>query len=284
MIVNKQYIMSIQSLVSTGFVGNNMATFAIQSFGIDVIMLPTVLFSTHADQNEYYGEAISPNLFAALLQGIKVSEAYQHTHIAQSGYINSMELIDLASGFLSEWKEEHNQATYIYDPVFGDTRTNGLYIDENVVEHSVSKLLPLADIFTPNHFELEYVLGAKIDSETKLKHLLVENVQWAKCKTILTSAELSDVNTKEVETILIDKGQLTRFVSEKIPIEVVGTGDLFNACLSAFLAQGYKVEQAIPETMHLVTEVLRYLYENDLTEINAAALCKVLKVRKAEIG
>lgn len=269
----RQYILSIQSLVATGFVGNNTAVFTLQSFGIDVVMLPTVLFSTHADENEYYGDSTSVQLFSDLIKGIQVSKVYKHINIALTGYINNIDLIMLTASFLEKWRRDNTSAFYIYDPVFGDTRTGGLYIDEIVVQQSIASLLPLADVLTPNHFELEYLLGKTISTEEQLRDYLIQDQRFYGKKIVLTSAELSDIKKGSVETILIENGQISRFSSERIAIEVVGTGDLFNACLSAFLERRYKLQDAIPKAMSLVKDVLKYVNEHKIIEINAAALC-----------
>lgn len=276
----KQYILSIQSLVSTGFVGNNTAVFTLQSFGIDVVMLPTVLFSTHADENEYYGDSTSVQLFSDLIKGIQVSKAYKNINTALTGYINSIDLILLTASFLENWKKTNTFAFYIYDPVFGDTRTGGLYIDEVVVQQSIVSLLPIADVLTPNHFELEYLLGKTIETEKQLRDYLIQDQRFCDKKVVLTSAELSDIKKGSVETILIENGQVSRFLSERIAIDVVGTGDLFNACLSAFLERKYKLQDAIPKAMSLVRDVLKYVDEQGLIEINAAALCHVFGKNK----
>ncbi|MEK6449833.1 MULTISPECIES: pyridoxal kinase [unclassified Myroides] len=265
-------IISIQSLVSAGYVGNSVAGLAIQLHGINPIILPTVMLSSHAEQNIYYGDVVSPDLFKKLIRGISEVGLREKTKFAVSGYINTSELIDVTAEFITGWKKVQKEAIYIYDPVLGDTRANGLYIPEAIAKHSVATLLPLCDVLTPNQFELEFIVGQKITTEIELTSLIADHPILNNKRVILTSAVLADTPAGQIEVIVVENGQISRFSTENIHIEVVGTGDLFTAIMTSQLANGRKVGDAIQNAMNFVCSVLTFTKENGLTTMSASAI------------
>lgn len=269
--IKEPHIISIQSTVSTGYVGNNSASFAIQLHGINCVAIPTILLSSHTDKPVYYGEAVSQELFEKLAKGVLEINTAKQTQYAVSGYLKSQDIIDSTAHLIAELKRQ-NGITYIYDPVFGDTRTDGLYIPKEQADYSKQMLLPLSDILTPNHFELEYITGMSISNEQELleavnTHELLKNKQ-----IVLTTAEMVENKEHQVEVILIGEGKLTHFYAENIPVEVVGTGDLFTGTLSAQLTMERTLEQAIQTSMNFLSEVLRYVHKHQLKEMNAMAI------------
>lgn len=269
-------VISIQSLVSAGYVGNSVAGLAIQLHGLNAIILPTVMLSSHAEQNIYYGEVVSPVLFNKLIRGISEVGLRERTSFTVSGYINTLELIDISADFINSWKNITVGSTYIYDPVLGDTRANGLYIPENIAKHSIEKLLPICEILTPNQFELEFILGEKITSEHQLTSLIANHPILKSKKVILTSAILDDTPLDQIEVIVVQNNKIARFSSENIHIEVVGTGDLFTAIMTSQLTLGRDIDVAIQNAMNFVCSVLTYTKQSGQTAMSAAAIMQAM--------
>ncbi|MHC5202445.1 pyridoxal kinase [Myroides sp. LJL119] len=271
-------IISIQSLVSSGYVGNSIAALAIELHGIEVVKIPTVLLSTHAEDNVYYGQVISGELFRLLIKGIKEIGLCQKSDYFITGYINHIELIDLSAQFIVDWKAVNPKGVYVYDPVFGDTRANGLYIDKQVALHSLDKLLELAQIITPNHFELEFILQESISSINQLDQALSKRKDLLEKTIILTGAILQDTQKGNLEVIIIDKGIITRLTTQLIDIAAVGTGDLFTSVLTSQLYLGKSVVQASKLAMEYVTAVLQNIHHQGSKQLNAKAIIKSLPV------
>lgn len=269
-------VISIQSLVSAGYVGNSVAGLAIQLHGLNAVILPTVMLSSHAEQNIYYGDVVSPELFNKLIRGISEVGLRERTSFAVSGYINTSELIDIAAEFISSWQSLKEETTYIYDPVLGDTRANGLYIPENIAKHSIAKLLPICEILTPNQFELEFILGEKIVSEQQLVSLIANHPILKFKKVVLTSAILEDTAMDQIEVIVVQNNVISRYSSENIHIEVVGTGDLFTAIMTSQLTLGREIGEAIQNAMNFVCSVLTYTKEHGQTSMSAAAIMQAM--------
>lgn len=265
------HVISIQSQVSTGYVGNNIAGFAIQLHGLNHVMLPTVLLSSHTDKPVYYGEIVDVSLFRKLCKGIEEIGVGEQSKYVISGYIKGQEVIEATANFIGQLKQR-SLLQFIYDPVFGDTRTEGLYIPREDAMYSIEMLLPLCDILTPNHFELEFITNTTISNEEQLKEAIGKHPILCNKTIVLTTAELSENVNHQVEVVLICNGKLTHYYAANVAIEVVGTGDLFTGILSSQLSIGKDIGEAIQKAMQLISSILQYVKDNQLTEMNAAAI------------
>ncbi|TDQ78088.1 PfkB family carbohydrate kinase [Sphingobacterium yanglingense] len=265
-------IVSIQSLVSTGYVGNNMAMFAAQLHASDVCMLPTVVLSSATDNPNYRGDVMPSTLFSELVIGVDLGLDRARLHYFMTGYISAIPLIDITATWISSCKDNHCIAHYIYDPVFGDFRTSGLYLSEEAVVHSLKKLLPLCDIMTPNHFEMEYILSGKFETREELLELLTHFPELKDKKIIVTGAHLRDTPEGYLENLLVIDGHIQRFMAARIPIEAVGTGDLFTALVTVIMKNGRTVSEAIDYATEFISSVLSQVNRRDSNEIRAEDL------------
>lgn len=264
-------IISIQSRLVYGYVGSNVAELAIQMQGLDTIVFPTVLLSAHSGHQPMHGTAISKDLFDDLIQGIREIDVLETTACVTSGYIRTEELVDSVVDFVKEIKAACPNKTYVCDPVMGDIDT-GLYIPENVASKMISSLLPLCDYMTPNFFELQYITGYKITTFEELISA-VKNTSLLKGKTVVaTSCHLEDTADDIIETILIDGNRVERIRTSKSSIDTVGTGDIFTALFSAQLAKGTDAVDAVRKASNKISEILHYMENNELEEMNASCL------------
>ena len=129
-IENKSKIISIQSRLVFGHVGSNIAEMAISLHGLDIVSLPTVLFSTHTGFTPVYGASISKNLFDDLIIGIEAIDIIKDSFGIISGYIANPEIVKSSSSFISKTRKAYPEMLYICDPVMGDN--GGLYVPEEV--------------------------------------------------------------------------------------------------------------------------------------------------------
>ena len=153
-------VLSIQSEVVRGHVGNGAARFALQRVGINVWAVPTVLLSNHPGHGAFRGETIAAARIAELVDGLG-----QHGWLGAcdgviSGYLGAGEQAAVAADAVRRVKGANPQALYLCDPVFGDD--DGAYARAGVAEGIARELLPLADIVTPNRFELASLTSKQI--------------------------------------------------------------------------------------------------------------------------
>jgi pyridoxine kinase len=145
-------ILSIQSEVVYGHVGQGAARPALQYLGHEVWAIPSVILSGHAGRATVTGEPVSADLMARLLDGLTRSGWLAHCDAVLSGYLGSAEQAGVVATAVRAVRKANPHALFCFDPVFGD---NGrAYAKRGVAEAMASQLLPLADIITPNAFEL----------------------------------------------------------------------------------------------------------------------------------
>ncbi|WP_343691849.1 pyridoxal kinase [Chitinophaga sp.] len=263
-------IISIQSQVASGYVGNNIAGFAIQLHGIDLTLLPTVFLSAHTGHPVIFGEAISPALLSDLVKGIGAINIPADADYLISGFCNLPENIDIIANAVLQYPH----LKFVYDPVFGDFHCGGLYFEEAIAHYSVNRLLPYARILTPNHWELEFILKKKFQTIDELRAAIEQNDLLTDKTIILTSANLTDTPPDVMEVVLIRQNTFTRFNGPKIALETTGTGDLFTAIVTSQLTLQKSLEDAIRIAMNFIHHTLSYVQSVNEKELSAAALMK----------
>lgn len=153
-------VLSIQSDVVYGHVGHAAARFALQRLGHEVWALPTVLLSSHAGYATVAGDAMSADLLSRLVGGLDANGWLGACDAVLSGYLGHAEQADVVAEAVRRVKAANPDALYCLDPVFGDGGRS--YARPGVREAMANVLLPLADIVTPNLFELAELTGRAV--------------------------------------------------------------------------------------------------------------------------
>ena len=146
-------ILSIQSEVVYGHVGNSAARLALQRLSHEVFCIPTVLFSNHPGHGHHTGEAFPFGQMAALVEGLETNGYLRGISAVISGYLGDPAQAGVIADTVGRVKTANPNAVYCCDPVAGDW-PNGSYVSDAVAGAIVSQLLPMADIATPNVYEL----------------------------------------------------------------------------------------------------------------------------------
>ncbi|WRT66510.1 pyridoxal kinase [Kwoniella shivajii] len=154
-------VLSIQSHVVSGYVGNRAATFPLQTLGYDVDVVNTVQFSNHTGYGHTNGHKTTPEQLSAIFDGLITNGLVAHSRIL-TGYVPGAEALQVVAEQIKIMKEADPEIIYVLDPVMGDMGT-GLYVSEDVVP-VYREMLHLATIITPNQFEVELLSGINITS------------------------------------------------------------------------------------------------------------------------
>lgn len=154
-------VLSIQSEVVRGHVGNGAARFALQRVGFDVWAVPTVLLSNHPGHGKFRGETVGAAQLGVLIDGLAEHGWLKRCAGVISGYLGAADQARVVADAVVRVKAVNPRALYLCDPVFGDD--DGAYARPGVAEAMARDLLPLADIVTPNRFELSSLTSRKID-------------------------------------------------------------------------------------------------------------------------
>jgi pyridoxine kinase len=248
-------VISIQSQVAFGHVGNSAAVFPLQMHGIDVIAVPTTLLSNRPGYATIRGRVLEAELVAELLRGIEERGAVDTAKMILLGYLGSPEIAAVVADFVERAKASNGALRYACDPVLGD-RDRGLFVKPDIPPLVRDRLCPLADIITPNHFEFEWLCGAEartIEEVIAQAHALIAR---GPSTVIVTSAELADTRDGEIDTLAVERSRACRVTTPKLPISPNGTGDLFAALYVAACVQGADTPDALSHAASAIFAVL----------------------------
>ncbi len=156
-------VLALNSEVAFGHVGNAAARFALQRLGFEVWAVPTVMLSNHPAHGSHRGRATEPERFAALIEGLAALGALGRCDGVCSGYLGDASLAGEVAAAADRVRTANPDAPYLCDPVIGDP-AYGAYVPDSVREAIIGRLVPAADIITPNALELGLIAGAEVAS------------------------------------------------------------------------------------------------------------------------
>ncbi|XP_013875546.1 pyridoxal kinase [Austrofundulus limnaeus] len=258
-------VLSIQSHVVRGYVGNKSATFPLQVLGFEVDSINSVQFSNHTGYDHWKGQVLTAEELKVLYEGIKLNKVNRYDYIL-TGYSRDTSFLEMVVDIIKELKKANSSLVYVCDPVMGDQ--GAMYVPENLLPIYKNKVVPLAEILTPNQFEAELLTGRKIcteDDAIKVMDLLHD---MGPETVVLTS---TDLPSKHGDQFLVALGsQRIRkpdgtITCQKICMDIpkvdaafVGTGDLFAAMLLAWTYHHPKdLKTACEKTVSAIHHVLK---------------------------
>jgi pyridoxine kinase len=248
-------VISIQSQVAFGHVGNSAAVFPMQMHGIDVIAVPTTLLSNRPGYPTIRGRVLEAQLVADLLLGIRERGAVETCQMILSGYLGSPDIASVVADFVARAKAGNLALRYACDPVLGD-RDRGLFVQPDIPPFVRDRLCALADIVTPNHFEFEFLCGAEARTIDQVIARAAELIARGPSTVVVTSAELADTLDGQIDTIAVERSRAFRVTTPKLPISPNGTGDLFAALYVSAGVRGADTPDALAHAVSGVFAVL----------------------------
>jgi pyridoxine kinase len=246
-------ILSIQSSVTYGFVGNNVATPVLTSMGIHPLAVNSVMLAAHPGYGVIAGHATPANHIAAILDGLVSLGIVPDIDAIISGYLGHTDQVAIIASLISKWRNTGANGAYIADLVLGDA--DRLYVDQTLADQMIDQLFPLADIITPNQFELAYLSDMPVaDSDSAImagQHLLAS-------RTGLTAVIATGISNGDdfVHDILITRMTHKSWQYDKRPAGISGSGDLFTSLLAGGLVQGLLLDAATARASNLAQAVI----------------------------
>ena len=239
-------ILSIQSAVAYGHVGNSAAVFPLQRLGFEVWPVNTVSFSNHPGYGHFKGTVTPALELAGLVNGIGGRRLFPECQAVLSGYLGSAENGHVVRDAVLMSKEMNPGSLYCCDPIIGDWE-EGIYVDDAIPAFLRDHLVPLADMVTPNAFELEQLTGRQSTSVDEVAAAAAQLAKMGPRLVAVTSLRLSNDSEETINTLLYDRNEDQAWVVEtpRLNLRAKGTGDCFTALLlGAFLKQG-KAKKAL---------------------------------------
>ncbi len=242
-------VLSIQSEVVRGHVGNSAARFALQRLGLEVWTVPTVLLSNHPGHGQFRGEATSAAALAALIDGLDAHGWLARCNGVISGYLGAAEQARVVADAVRRVKAQNPGAIYLCDPVFGDD--DGAYALPGVAEAMARELVPLADIVTPNRFELSSLTSKRIEGANDA---VAAARTLGKAETVVTSVPFEG---GRIGTVAVTREGAWAVAAPRIALVPNGSGDLLAALDLAARLQGRDAAGALSAACSAVDGVLR---------------------------
>lgn len=237
-------VISIQSQVVLGHVGNSAAVFPMLAAGLDVAPVPTVVFSNTPDYPSLRGRAMPVDFFADLLQGVWERNLPQRADYLISGYIGSVQVAHLLADFVARAKQANPRLRYYCDPVMGDEQP-GLYVPPEIAEILRDRLLPMADIASPNPFEIGFLTGQPITELADIPRAAQALRMAPEAQLIVTGCVLRETPMGMLESVIHGPEGLSRHPTPHLPVAMAGTGDLFAGLVIAAMGKGRPLPQAV---------------------------------------
>ncbi|MGE1562024.1 pyridoxine/pyridoxal/pyridoxamine kinase [Pantoea septica] len=238
-------VISVQSQVVYGSVGNSIAVPALRRHGLQVVAVPTVLLSNTPHYASCYGGEIPQPWFDGYLTALAERNLDSAARAVVMGYLKSTDKAASLARWLRLMREKNPQMPVIIDPVLGDD-DSGFYVDPQLAVHYRQQLAPLATGLTPNRFELGCLCDAPLESDAEIvdaaRSLLGAQTQWV----VVTSATHDETrHSMQVFCVTAKETFVTEHPRYDNPPK--GTGDLFTAELTARLLRGSPLSQAVEQ-------------------------------------
>ena len=242
-------VIVVSSHVARGSVGNRAAVFALETLGHPVWAVPTVLLPWHPGHGRATRIVPDADQFSAFMKDLERAPWLGEVAGVLSGYLgDARQAADVAS-LVHRVKATNPNAIYVCDPVMGDA--GGLYVPEATAEAMRDLLLPLADIATPNRFELEWIVGAKLED---LRSTIAAALDLGPPRMLVTSAPA--MMAGGIGNLLVTPNEALLAEHRQIPRPPNGLGDLTAAVFLARLMAGQPDAKALQTTTAAVYEIL----------------------------
>jgi pyridoxine kinase len=263
-------VLSIQSLVAYGHAGNSAALFPLQRLGCDVWPVVTVHFSNHTGYGEARGPLLASGDIADVIRGVEDRGALDRCDAVLSGYQGAEEVGAVIIDTVRNVKERNADAIYLCDPVMGDVG-RGFFVRPGIPEFMRDRVVPAADVVTPNQFELSFLTGA----ETRTVEEVVAAAHSVRATgpgvVLVTSAITDQTPEDSIDMVAVsgDGAWLAR--TPRLPINPPGAGDLTAAVFLANVLDGQDVPTALSRTTSSVYAVMEATAEAGTREMRIVA-------------
>lgn len=250
-------VISIQSHVSYGHVGNSAAVFPLQRQGVTVWPVHTVLFSNHTGYDGWRGPVLPPETVSDVLEGLEDRGVLANCDAVLTGYIGNPALGSVVADLVDRVRKANPGALYCCDPVMGDDGP-GFYVSDGVAGFMQESALPRADILTPNKFELQAMSPFEDDDLPSLIAAARTLCAQGPRHVLITSLERAGGPKDAVEMLLVSKDRAWLAATPRLsfPINPNGAGDMTAALFLAAILKGRDPGLALGDTISAVYAVL----------------------------
>jgi pyridoxine kinase len=220
-----------------GHVGHQASRFILERMGHPVWAVPTVLFSNHLAHKTVTGRVLPAAEVRTLIDGVRQLGVLGRANAVLTGYLGAAETAALVAEIVAEVKRLNPRALYVCDPVIGDQ--GAMYVKPELASALALTLVPLADVLSPNVFELGHLTGGEVRSRRQAVDALHALSGHTAARAIIGTGIPDPDYPEELAVIALartdanDPGTVSMTTTRRHPLFASGTGDAFAALFTA---------------------------------------------------
>ena len=263
-------ILSIQSHVSYGHVGNSAAVFPLQRLGHEVWPVYTVNFSNHTGYGQWGGSPIAASEVTHIVHAMEKRGALAQVDVVLSGYQGGTDIADAILDTVARVKALNPQATYTCDPVMGNAKS-GCFVNPAIPVLLRERVVPQADLVTPNQFELGFLAGMTVQTLDETLRAVDAVMAMGPRSVLVTSVQRPDAAPGTIEMLAVDATGAWLVATPYLPFKANGSGDVTAALFTAHYSQRFGASgaacQALERTTASMFELLQRTHTSGQREL-----------------
>ncbi|EAP97024.1 pyridoxine kinase [Janibacter sp. HTCC2649] len=259
-------ILSIQSSVAYGHVGNSAAVFPLQRLGVEVWPVNTVHFSNHTGYGAWRGPLLAADDVREVITGIQEREAMPAIDAVLSGYQGGEEIGDVILDAVARVKAANPQAIYACDPVMGNAKS-GCFVHPAIPVLLRERVVPQADLITPNQFELGYLTETEPESLEDTFASVERAREMGPSTVLVTSVLRPDRPEGTIEMLAVHGDGAWIVQTPQLPMKANGSGDVTAALFTAHLLESGDAGVALGRTVSSVFDLLQLTLDSGQREL-----------------
>jgi pyridoxine kinase len=259
-------LISIQSHVVYGHVGNAAAVFPLQRMGVEVWPIHTVQFSNHTGYGQWQGRVFDAALIRDLVRGLETRGVLAGCDGVLSGYVGSPEIGEAILDAVATVRRANPSARYCCDPVIGDVG-KGAFVREGVAEFMRDRAVAAADIVTPNHFELDVLTGRESRTLAEARDAVTALRGRGPRAVLVTSLATDGTPADAVDLLACDETGEFCLRTPKLAVAANGAGDAIAALFCAHYLRSGRIDEALSRAVSAMFGVLSKTAEAGAPEI-----------------
>ena len=259
-------VLSIQSHVAYGHVGNSSAVFPLQRLGIEVWPVHTVQFSNHTGYGQWTGRVFDGQAVEEVVQGISDRGVLGRCDAVLSGYLGSADIGHAVVQTVGKVRDANSGAIYCCDPVIGDVG-RGIFVRPGIEEFMREVAVPAADVVTPNHYELDLLAGTTTRTLPEVKDAVAKVHALGPRVVLTTSLVADDTPDDAIDLLASEGGRHFRVRTPRLDVSVNGAGDAIAALFLAHWLETRSAPTALSRAASSVFGLLRRTEEAGSREI-----------------
>lgn len=259
-------IVSIQSAVAYGHVGNSAAVFPMQRLGVEVWPVYTVNFSNHTGYGAWRGPLIAAGDVRDVITGMQERDAFGEVDAVLSGYQGGAEIGDVILDAVARVKAANPGAIYACDPVMGNAKS-GCFVHPDIPILLRERVVPAADLITPNQFELGFLTHTEPETIEDTLAAVDKARDLGPSTVLVTSVLRPDRPEGTIEMLAVHGDEAWLVQTPHLPMKANGSGDVTAALFTSHLLDSGRADEALAKTVSSVYALLQRTLESGRREL-----------------